>query len=400
MPKKAKKPRPKKPWQKLLDFVELYKAQCVLFDVPKIDEVEELYNPIIEKKGKKIPQIIQFADMKIQPIQLRPLIEAYKKSEFRVKIFSLLNTETGDEGLHVLEHIFDEPMEVVGFAYHANKTGPSGCRALARGFVRSKFLSILELDFNPTIGDEGIAGLTYYGHCPTLSRLSLKFCDIGDAGATFLGRWIADGNCKIKELYLNGNKIGPIGAIAFAEELGRNNSLNRVELNDNVFGYSLDAMNALHDGIASCPTLQYVSLLNNFEVPEGIPEKFCELVQSKPLGECVLTVKMDTFFFQNMKAYSLTNKRKMVKEAKRLAREARKNKGTSTAPPTQPEGTTAPASANATQPTTQTPSQQPTEAPSGSTSARPTSPAPSSSLSTRAQLGTPNLQEAEEGPKN
>lgn len=392
MPKKAKKPRPKKPWQKLLDFVELYKAQCILFDVPKIDEVEELYKPIIEKKGKKIPQILQFADQKLEPIQLRPLIEAFKKSEFRVKIFSFLNTETGDEGLHVIEHIFDEPLEVVGLAYHANNTGPSGCRALARGFVRSKFLSILELDFNPTIGDEGIAGLTHYGHCPALSRLSLKFCDIGDAGASYLGKWIADENCKIKELYLNGNKIGPNGAIAFAEGLGRNKSLNRVELNDNIFGYSLEAMNALHDGIAQCSTLQYVNLLNNFEVPEGIPEKFCDLVKDKPLGECVLTVKMDTFFFQNMKAFSLVNKRKMIKEAKRQAREARKNAKAGAAAP-------APAPAAATPAATPAPaSTTPTETPTPSESTP--SSVPSSSLSTRAQLGTPSLLEAEEGPQN
>ena len=326
-PKKGKKPRPKKPWQKVLDFCDNYVNVCKLYDSTPIETIEETYRPIIVRKGKKVPQILQFADAEILPTQIRPLIEALKASEVKVKILSFLQTESGDEGLHILAHALDEPLEMVGIAYHANDVAPSGCRGLARAMVKSKFLAILELDFNPGIGDDGIKGLTHYGHCPTLNRLSLRFCNIGDVGAAALGQWIADENCHIKELYLNGNRIGPEGAIKFAEGLAKNKSLVRVELNDNIFGYDQAAMEALHDGIRDCPTLQYVNMLNNFEVPEGIGEKFLDLARDKPLGECVLSVKMNLTVFQNIKAISLANKRKMVKEAKRLAREARKNKG-------------------------------------------------------------------------
>ena len=357
-PKKGKKPRPKKPWQKVLDLCDNYVAICNLYDVHPIETIEETYRPIIVKKGKKVPQILQFADTEVLPSQIRPLIETLKKSEVKVKILSFLQTESGDEGLHILSHAFDEPLEIVGLAYHANDVGPSGCRGLARAMVKSKFLGILELDFNPGIGDDGIKGLTHYGHCPTLSRLSLRFCNIGDAGAATLGQWIAEEGCQLKELYLNGNRIGPEGAIKFAEGLGKNKSLNRVELNDNIFGYDLAAMEALHDGIKECPTLQYINMLNNFEVPEGIGEKFLDLTRDKPLGECVLSVKMDPTTFQNIKAFSIQNKKKMIKEAKRLAREARKNKGK---PPAEADPNAAPAADSAAQApqTEQTPAEKP-----------------------------------------
>ena len=318
----------------MLDFADNYKKVCELFDIKPLERIEEVYRPLIVKKSKRLPQILQFADIEVSPHQIRPLIEAYKQAEIKVKIFSFLQTETGDEGLHVLAHLFDPPLEVFGLAYHANGVEASGCRAFARAMVaNAKFLSILELDFNPTIGDEGAIGLTHYGHCPTLTRLSLKFCDIKDDGAIAIGNWIASEDCHVKELFLNGNRIGPRGAIGFAEGLGKNKSLNRVELNDNIFGYDLNAMLALHDGIKANPEMKYVNLLNNFEVPEGIPEKYLDLVKEKPLGECVLTVKMNTQFFQNIKAFSLINKRRMIKEAKRLAREARKNRNKSPQPP-------------------------------------------------------------------
>ena len=345
-PKKGRrKPRPKKMWQKILDFADNYKKVCELYDVKPIETIEEVYRPLIVKKSKKLPQILQFADMEVHPNQIRPLIEAFKQAEIKVRIFSFLQTESGDEGLHVLAHLFDPPLEIVGLAYHANDVGPSGCRALARAMVTSKFLSILELDFNRSIGDDGAIGLTHYGHCPTLSRLSLKFCEIGDNGAIAIGKWIASGDCHLKEIFLNGNRIGPKGAIGFAEGLGQNRSLNRVELNDNVFGYDLDAMNALYEGIKANPEMKYVNLLNNFECPEGIPEKFLDLVKEKPLGECVLTVKMNSQYFQNIKAFSLINKRKMIKEAKRLAREARKNRNKSPSPPPADAPAAAPAAA-------------------------------------------------------
>lgn len=323
-PKKGKKPRPLRPYQKMYNFEEEYKAQCTLYDVQTIQEVFDLYDPLIVGKKKKMPQIIQFADTEINPTQIRPFIEALKKSEVRVRILSFLNTESGDEGLHILAHAFEPPLEIAGLAYHSNGVGPSGCRGLFRALATNNTLAILELDFNPGIGDEGVIGLTNYGHCASLNRLSLKFCNIGDKGAEALGRWIAMDTCQIKELYLNGNKICPPGIIKFAEGLGKNRSLNRVELQDNLFGYDLAAMNAIYDGIQACETLQYINMLNNFECPEGIPEKFVDLVRDKPLGECVLSVKMDTFFFQNMRAISLVNKKRMIKAAKKAAREARK----------------------------------------------------------------------------
>jgi hypothetical protein len=183
--------------------------------------------------------------------------------------------------------------------------------------VASKFLAVLELDFNPGISDAGVESLVHYGHCQAMNKLSLRFCDIGDRGAAALGRWIAREDSKVKEILLNGNKIGPPGAKAIGHGLAENKSIVRLDLGDNLFGYDAECLIAMHDGIVACPTFQALNALNHFDSPEGIGQKFFELTQSKPLGECVLSVKMDTFTFQNMRQLSMVNKKKLAKEERR-----------------------------------------------------------------------------------
>ena len=316
MPAK-KRQRRKKPFEKMGDFLLLYESTCKTFDVPMIEAIKELYDPLVANKAKRMPQLLQFAEMDIDPTHLRALVDSFQESEVRFRFLSMLKTNAGDAGLHVLAHLLVPPFEIAGLAYHANNVGPSGCRALARAMVGSKHLAVLELDFNPGIGDEGIEGLCHYGHCPTMNKISLRFCDIGDRGAAALGRWIAREDCCVKEILLNGNKIGPAGATALGQGLAKNKSIVRLDLSDNLFGFDGPCLQALHDGIQACPTIQAINMLNHFECPEGMGQKFFELTQSKPLGECVLTVKMDTFTFQNTRQASMVNKKKLAKEAKK-----------------------------------------------------------------------------------
>jgi hypothetical protein len=189
--------------------------------------------------------------------------------------------------------------------------------------VASKFLAVLELDFNPRISDEGVEGLVHYGQCRAMKKLSLRFCDIGDRGAAAIGRWIAGGDSRVREILLNGNRIGPPGATAIGSGLAQNRSIVRLDIGDSLFGYDAACMIALHDGIVACPTFQAFNALNTFDSPEGIAEKFFELTKMKPLGECVLSVKMDSFMFQNIRYFSLINKKKLRKEERRKREEER-----------------------------------------------------------------------------
>ncbi|OHT15480.1 hypothetical protein TRFO_02783 [Tritrichomonas foetus] len=326
--KKKKKQRRLRPYEKVQNFLDSYKRNCEIFDVPQLETVKHLYDPIVEKHGRRIPPLLQFADEEINPTHLRALVDTYQHADqtnnIKVRFLSFLNTNSGDDGLHVLAHAMIGPLEVAGVAYHSNNVGPSGCRGFARGMVQSSFLAVLELDFNPGIGDEGVKGLVHYGHCPTLNKLSLRFCDIGDEGAAALGKWIALDTCKVKEILLNGNRIGPPGAKAIGQNLAKNKSIVRLDLADNLFGFDADCLMAIHDGIQACPTIQGINMLNHFECPEGMDQKFFELTQTKPLGECVLTVKMDAFIFQNTRAVSLANKKKMAREARKARLAAKK----------------------------------------------------------------------------
>jgi hypothetical protein len=318
---KKKKQRRLRPYEKVQEWLAYYEKKCVMYDVPVIDTLRDIYEPIIVKKGRRLPQLLQLAEQEVDPTHLRPLIDSFQESLIRIRFLSMLNTNSGDDGLHVIAHALAPPLEMAGLAYHSNNVGPSGCRALGRGMVGSKFLAVLELDFNPGISDEGVEGLVHYGHCSAMNKLSLRYCDIGDRGAAALGRWIAREDAKVREILLNGNRIGPPGATAIGNGLAQNKSLVRLDLGDNLFGYDAPCLVAIHDGIVACPTFQALNALNHFDSPEGIGQKFFELTQSKPLGECVLSVKMDTFTFQNMRQLSMVNKKKLAKEErkKRLA---------------------------------------------------------------------------------
>jgi hypothetical protein len=318
MPARRKKRlRRLRPYQKIGAFLVYYEKKCVMYDVPMIPLIKEIYEPIMVKKGRRFPQLLQFADQGVDPTHLRPLVDSYQEADVRFRFLSMLNTATGDSGLHVIAHALVPPLEIAGVAYHSNNVGPCGCRAIARGMVASKCLAVLELDFNPGISDVGVESLVHYGHCPTMNKISLRFCDIGDRGAEAIGRWIAREDCKIKEMLLNGNKIGPRGATGIGHGLGQNMSLVRLDLADNLFGYDADCLDAIHDGIIGCPTIQCINMLNHFKCPEGMGQKFFELTRAKPLGECLLSVKMDTFTFQNTRQLAMANKRKMAREAKK-----------------------------------------------------------------------------------
>ena len=316
---KPKKPKKLKPYEKCQEFMEGYTRLTEQYDVPAIDVVGEIYNELIAKgkSCRKLPQMLQFADMKITGIQLRPLIDALQMYDVKPKFLSFMNTESGDDGIHMLANALIPPLEINGIAFINENITPSGCRGFARGMVQSESLSVLELDYNSGIGDDGILSLTHYGHCPTLLRLSLKYCRIADKGAEALGKWLAMDSCKIQELELNGNDIGPAGISIFGFHLPRNQSLQKIDLSNNMFGGDADALNSLREGIAGCKTLVSVLITNNFECPDGVAEKLLDLVQDKPLSDFEFTCKMDPIVFQNTRAIAMTNKKKLAKESKK-----------------------------------------------------------------------------------
>lgn len=319
MPAKQKKPKKLKPFEKCQEFLDGYKKLCKQYDIEPIELIDTTYSELVAK-GKacrKLPQILQFAETELKANELRPLIECLQAFDVKPKFLSFLNTNSGDEGFHVVATALIPPLEIQGISYINENLGVSGCRAFSRGLASSKSLCILELDFNHGIGDEGVRGLINHGHCPTLIRLSLKYCSIGDKGVEALGKWLALPECKIEDLDLSGNEIGPAGITVFASFLSKNKSLQKIDLSNNLFANNSEALEALKDGIAGCPTLSSVLMTNNFECPDGVDEKYLDLVTNKPLGDFEFTHKMDSIVFQNARAAAMANKKKIAKDSKK-----------------------------------------------------------------------------------
>jgi hypothetical protein len=129
---KRKKPRRLKPYEKVMEWLEYYQKKCAISDVEVLDALKDIDEPIIVKKGRRLPQLLQLAEQEVPATQLRSLVDSFQESLIRIRFLSMLGTASGDDGLHVVAHALVPPLELARLAYHANGVGPSGCRALAR----------------------------------------------------------------------------------------------------------------------------------------------------------------------------------------------------------------------------------------------------------------------------
>ena len=95
MPAKKKKQRRLRPYEKVQNFQEAYKRNCEIFDVPQLDNVKILYDPVVENHARRIPNLLQFADEEVDPCALRPLIETYQSGDptynIKIRFLSFLN---------------------------------------------------------------------------------------------------------------------------------------------------------------------------------------------------------------------------------------------------------------------------------------------------------------------
>eukprot|EP00753_Platysulcus_tardus_P000846 PLAT10746.8.p1 GENE.PLAT10746.8~~PLAT10746.8.p1 ORF type:complete len:392 (-),score=176.22 PLAT10746.8:24-1169(-) len=126
-------------------------------------------------------------------------------------------------------------------------------------------LHTLQLDLNEGIGAVGVVALCAgLRSNSTLRKLSLTYCAVeGAEGGTAIGEMLAAPGCAVKELLLQGNRLGGAGLMPIATALKRNGTLTALNLADNQVGEDLDAIAKLRDALLINVTLSHLWLESN-----------------------------------------------------------------------------------------------------------------------------------------
>ena len=118
-----------------------------------------------------------------------------------------------------------------------NNIGSRGANALGTSLSYGHNLSLLtlKLDYNPTIGDEGVINLCKGLRTnSTLKQLHLQFCNITSKSGSALAEVLANNRSAIELFNINGNRLGGEGLGKLCTGLILNTKCETICLADNM----------------------------------------------------------------------------------------------------------------------------------------------------------------------
>ncbi|CAM9971492.1 unnamed protein product, partial [Choristocarpus tenellus] len=137
----------------------------------------------------------------------------------------------------------------------------------ALGVGCNKSLVTLKLDYNLSLGSEGVAALCRGLRTnSSLKQLHLPYCSLGGDSGAPLGEMLSSTHLQLAVLNLQGNRLEAEGVKGISPGLARNRSLVYLSLADNGVGAADVDVAALEDfrvAMMSCPTLTHIDLLYN-----------------------------------------------------------------------------------------------------------------------------------------
>jgi Ran GTPase-activating protein (RanGAP) involved in mRNA processing and transport len=157
----------------------------------------------------------------------------------------------------------------------------------------------------------------------------LQYCGIGPDGGAALAACVV-GASSVSDLSLQGNPLGPFGVTHIGRALAKNAYLKKLDLADTGFGLSLDAVEALRDGIEGNETLESVDIDLNTLVPNAA-ELLLDTLRTKPrLTQFIIHERVEEPVYReildaaaaNLKASKKKKKKEVTPEARVLAEAA------------------------------------------------------------------------------
>lgn len=99
-------------------------------------------------------------------------------------------------------------------------------------------LLTLKLDYNGTLGDEGVINLCKGLRTNvTLKQLHLQFCNITHQSGPHLAELLSNSRSSLELFNINGNRLGGLGLSALCEGLMQNTKCETICLGDNMIDH-------------------------------------------------------------------------------------------------------------------------------------------------------------------
>lgn len=118
-----------------------------------------------------------------------------------------------------------------------NNIGPRGANALGQSLSYGHNISLLtlKLDYNPTLGTEGVGTLCRGLRTNNaLKQLHLQFCNIGPEAGQHLADLLANTRTNLDTLNISGNRLGGKGLQTLCKGLAVNSKLETLLIADNM----------------------------------------------------------------------------------------------------------------------------------------------------------------------
>jgi hypothetical protein len=118
-----------------------------------------------------------------------------------------------------------------------NNIGPRGANALgmALSFGHNLSLLTLKLDYNPTLGDEGVINLCKGLRTnSTLKQLHIQFCNVSSKSGSALAEFLANSKSAVEVFNMSGNRLGGDGLAKMCGGLMYNTKCETLCIADNM----------------------------------------------------------------------------------------------------------------------------------------------------------------------
>lgn len=263
MPPKKKKEKPKddegdpglSPATLLANYVKFSKLVCVPVH-PRL--VEALSSEEKAEEFVKSKQLI-FDDEKgvLGPAGTRCLCTAILGTApgmvpcRLVKCLRFWRCDVNDDGAACIAELLRLGGAEVALTYLElldNNIGPQGAKWLGQSlsFGQNKSLQTLKLDYNFSLGSEGVAALcTGLRTNSTLKQLHLPYCRIDADGGAPLGELLSYRQSALQLLNLQGNQLGGKGLASLCDGLVHNLALTSLSVADNGIGQTEEDLEAV-----------------------------------------------------------------------------------------------------------------------------------------------------------
>ena len=179
--------------------------------------------------------------------------------------------DIGDEGVRAFYQFMNDTgntsIQLVEFM-NCN-IGVLGCEFISRIFSNPNKISILTLDYN-TFGNDGLAQLMEkLKDSKNLNYLSLSYCNIDENGVKHFADYLSGTGISLEKLILQGNPLKNAGMAQLINIIYDNTSLEEINLNNVLFGNSIETMQSLVSLMKNNLTLLAYSMKFNFITDQG-----------------------------------------------------------------------------------------------------------------------------------